>query len=739
LRVKVYTGTQPVAVALIEAKAEHLPPAHGLQQGSAYADSKRLNVPFVFSSNGHLFVEYDRRAGHIGPARPLTEFPTPDELRTRYEAWAGFRLDAPEAAPLLARYPGGEGTRRYYQDAAIRAVLEKLAHCRKQGKPPRALLSLATGAGKTFIATALLQRIAEAGQLRKALFVVDREELRSQAAAALHNAFGANAAVVRAGDAAKNARVLIATYQTLGLDGDADDSDSTATFLTDHYPPDHFSHIILDECHRSAWGRWSPVLTRNPSAAQIGLTATPRELDLGRRTAAATADRQISADNIAYFGEPVYRYDMAQGIEDGYLAACEVVPGRVNVDATGLSSEEILARRPTNARTGAPMLREELREYYAEGHFEDTLLLPDRVQAMCLDLFQFLLETGGPEQKTIIFCVRDHHADAVAIALNNRYADWCAEQGMERAELYAFKCTAASGGNDYLADLRGSARSHFIAATVDLLTTGVDVPVVRNIIFFRYVQSPIAFYQMVGRGTRLDPPSGKLAFRVYDYTNATRLFGAAFVTKFKAPPQPKPDQAESSARPAEPIVQVEGIEVRISHAGKYIVTMVDGKAMPVTVEAYKARLAETLVAEAPTLDEFRQQWVTPSARQALLAHLPDGGRSAQVVRAVDERADYDLYDILAELGYGQAPHTRLQRAAAFSYKHASWLNSLPGSARATLNALATQVAMAGTDGLENPAVFQTPEVVRAGGLAALGVLGRPAEVLRQAKERIFAP
>jgi type I restriction enzyme, R subunit len=68
LRVKVHAGTQPVAVALIEAKAEHLPPAHGLQQGSAYADSKRLNVPFVFSSNGHLFVEYDRRAGHIGPA-----------------------------------------------------------------------------------------------------------------------------------------------------------------------------------------------------------------------------------------------------------------------------------------------------------------------------------------------------------------------------------------------------------------------------------------------------------------------------------------------------------------------------------------------------------------------------------------------------------------------------------------------------------------------------------------------
>ncbi len=80
--------------------------------------------------------------------------------------------------------------------------------------------------------------------------------------------------------------------------------------------------------------------------------------------------------------------------------------------------------------------------------------------------------------------------------------------------------------------MRGASRSHFIAATVDLLSTGVDVPVVENIVFFKYVKSPIAFYQMVGRGTRLHPPSGKLMFRVYDYTNARRLFGQEFLTRF---------------------------------------------------------------------------------------------------------------------------------------------------------------------------------------------------------------
>ena len=100
-------------------------------------------------------------SGLTGSPRPLTEFPTPADLRARYEQAMGFGLESPLAQPLLMRYPGGEGTRRYYQDAAIRAVLEKLAQGEK-----RALLSLATGAGKTYIAVQLLRKIAAAGQLR---------------------------------------------------------------------------------------------------------------------------------------------------------------------------------------------------------------------------------------------------------------------------------------------------------------------------------------------------------------------------------------------------------------------------------------------------------------------------------------------------------------------------------------------------------------------------------------------
>jgi len=183
---------------------------------------------------------------------------------------------------------------------------------------------------------------------------------------------------------------------------------------------------------------------------------------------------------------------------------------------------------------------------------------------------------------------------------------------------------------------------------------------------------------------------------------------------------------------------VEGFEVHVTEAGRYILTMVEGKAMPVTVEEYKERLAAKLVEEAPSLEEFRTHWINPPERRELLGRLPDGGKSVLLVRDLEDMRDYDLYDVLAELGYGLAPRTRVERAEAFNYKHADWLASLPPVTTSTLKALAAQFSQAGTDSLETPYVFQTPEVVRAGGLAALRALGQPAEVLRETKERIFA-
>jgi len=733
LRVRIAADAQPVAVAILEAKPEAKHPEYGLDQAKVYgASAKRLNVPFVVATNGHLWVLFDRRSALTTPLpRPMVEFPTPDELRAAYQGATGVDLTSAAAKPLSVPYRGGETSRRYYQDAAIRAVFEKLARGDK-----RALLSLATGSGKTLIAVNILRRIADAGQLRRALFVCDRDELRAQGLGAFQNLFGSDAAAASGANPQPNARVLIATYQTLGIDSDEADAD----FLETHYPEDYFSHIVIDECHRSAWGKWSKVLTRNPNAVQIGLTATPRQLDYPR-TRDAQDDKAITADNIRHFGEPVYEYDIGQGIEDGYLAACEIVRRDIFLGdspfaerETGIDQADLAGATIADARTGELLKAADARERYEAAQFEARLLLPERVEAMAGDLFDQFIEAGDPEQKTIIFCARDQHADAVAIALNNLYASWCSRNGRRPADPYAFKCTAASHGAEYLADLRGASRNHFIATTVDLLSTGVDVPVVRNIVFFKYVQSPIAFYQMVGRGTRLDPASGKLMFRVYDYTAATRLFGEAFRTKATII---RDTTGQQSPPAAERVIQVQGIDVRVGDAGIAVLTTIDGKSRPITLEEYKERIAASLLRYAPSLDQFRQLWITPPARRDLIAGLPDAGRSAQLVRTIDDMVAFDLYDILAELGYGLDPKTRVDRADAFTYKHQTWLAGLPMRTAATVLALAHQFARAGTEELENPGVLQTPEVLAAGGLPALRLLGSPADVLLATKERLF--
>jgi len=753
LRVIVTAETQPVAVAVIEVKRDTLPPGKGLTQAKGYAKAARLNVPFVFSTNGHMYVEFDRTTGQTTQPIPMAQFPTPTELRQRYETAMGFSLDAEAAKPLLHRYKGGEGARRYYQDAAIRAVFEKVARDQAAGRKPRALLSLATGAGKTFIAANLLKRVDDAGQLRRALFLCDRTELRKNAMGELSNYFGDAARVaMRNSDGrneAQNAAVHVATYQTLGIDKEGDDE----SFLSEFYPPDHFSHIIIDECHRSAWGKWSKILKMNPNAVQIGLTATPRQLTKTEDNEATRQDEQIIADNLAYFGEPVYEYEIAQAMEDGYLAAMDIKLALVDLDARGLTLAEIIQHNPTDAITGKPLTPQEIADRYEANNFEKKIVLPDRVKVMCQDLFGQMLANKvhrgqdgrllGPLQKTIIFCASDPHADMVANEMNNLYAAYCDAKGIERFDPYAFKCTSDSDGNKLISDFRGSARAHFVATTVDLLTTGVDVRPVRNVVFFRYVASAISFYQMVGRGTRIDEPTGKLVFTIYDYTGATRLLGESFETR---PPsgggsggtEPGDDENPPPPTTPDPTVYVEGFAPIVNDLGRFVGTMVDGRLGMVPLEDFKRQMAAILVEAAPTLQDFRDRWVDPPTRREMLDSLVSAGYPPQVVRLIDDMNDYDLYDVIAGVGYGLDPKTKEDRALAFRYKQNDWLSRLPEKTRAAVLAVADQFKHGGTDDLENKYIFETPEVKQAGGVAALKEGGDPADIIRETKARIFA-
>jgi type I restriction enzyme R subunit len=382
---------------------------------------------------------------------------------------------------------------------------------------------LATGAGKTIIATNLLWRLSQAGELPKpALFLCDRDELREQAYTKLKATFGDNARIVKSEqgkNAAQNARIHIATYQTLGLD----DDEGFASFLKENYGEDAFSVIILDECHRSAWGKWSEVLKRNPNAIHVGLTATPRKLYEDKN--ASKEDQEITANNQLYFGEPVYEYPLIQAQEDGYLAACEIVKRKASIDNRVFTKQEILAAGAKDIRTGLTLTETDLtKEEYTGKDFDDELFVELRTPKMCEDLFALLCQNGGPEQKVIIFCTREIHADRVAQHMNNLYTRWCKEQGQAPKDHYAFKCMGgANNGSDMIEPMRGSGQRAFIACTVDLLEAGVDIERLNAVVFFRYIQSSIKFYQMVGRGTRIHEETQKYKFWLYDYTDVTAL------------------------------------------------------------------------------------------------------------------------------------------------------------------------------------------------------------------------
>ena len=747
----VQVGDMPksLPVAVLEAKKENDDPLKGMQQAKGYADCKRFDVKYVFASNGHRYGEYDVFTKLQSGPTDLKDFLTHADLTARYAKDTGIDISQPEAKMLFMADSPAWSQSRYYQDAAIRAAFEKIIKSQQQGEHARVLLTLATGAGKTIIATNLLWRLHEAEQLAKpALFLCDRDELREQAYNKLKAAFGDNVRIVKTKNGenvAKNARIHIATYQTLGLDDDTDD-EQVASFLTEHYPENAFSVIIIDECHRSAWGRWSEVLKRNPNAIQIGLTATPRKLHESEK--ATLEDNEITANNLKYFGEPVYEYTLIQAQEDGYLAACEIVKRKANIDKKVFSKEEILAAKPRDIKTGLPISEEDLtKKEYTGKDFDDDVFIELRTPAMCEDLFKQLCQNGGPEQKVIIFCNREIHADRVAMQLNNLYINWCTRHGHEPKDLYAFKCMGgANNGSNLIEPMRGSGERAFIACTVDLLEAGVDIERLNAVVFFRYLQSPIKFYQMVGRGTRIHEETKKYKFWLYDYTDVTQLFGTEFITK-----RPRPgggnnggdggyegdDEDDDNEEEGPKVAEIKGQRVLINPEGRFILTQRDGRDTPIPVDEYRREMIQRVISEAHNLDEFRELWIEKQKRQQLIDHLLSSNFSPELIRDIEEMTDFDLYDFFGFYGYHARALKRPERGDLYISNNQTWFDGLEDNAATVLKGLGHQFAQGGTDALETPALWEVPEIKTAGGLNALRLLGEPVQVIHGAKERLF--
>lgn len=743
LCVQVGDMPKPLPVAVLEAKKESEDPLKGMQQARGYADTLRFDVKYVFATNGHRYGEYDRFSELINGPFPFADFPPHTDLTTRYANDSGIDLNRPDAEILFQADSPAWAQTRYYQDAAIRAAFEKILRDRQAGLPPRVLLTLATGAGKTIIATNLLWRLNQAGQLPKpALFLCDRDELRTQAYSKLSAAFGNSARVVhteKGQNAARNARIHIATYQTLGLD----DDQGFASFLSEHYGENAFSVIIIDECHRSAWGRWSEVLRRNPGAIHIGLTATPRKLEESAK--ACHEDLEITANNRKYFGDPVYEYTLIQAQEDGYLAACEIVKRKASIDNATFTKDEILRAGVKDVKTGKPLTDADLtKNEYTGKDFDHELFIELRTPKMCEDLFKLLCENGGPEQKVIIFCTREIHADRVAQHMNNLYVRWCKANGQPIKDHYAFKCMGgANNGADMIEPMRGSGERAFVACTVDLLEAGVDIERLNAVVFFRYLQSPIKFYQMVGRGTRIHEETQKYKFWLYDYTDVTNLFGTDFITK---PPRSGGGKkggdggdtgGDDDGGEGPAVAEIGGQYVVINPQGRFILVQRDGRDTPIPVEEYRREMIQRVMAEAHDLEEFRALWIETTKRKSLINHLLGDNFSPEVLRDLDKMNDFDLYDFFGHHGYHARALKRPERGQLYISGNQAWFDAMEAKVATVLKSLGHQFALGGTEALETPTLWDVPEIIQAGGLNALRTLGQPAQVMHEAKGRLF--
>ena len=392
------------------------------------------------------------------------------------------------------------------------------------------------------------------------------------------------------------------------------------------------------------------------------------------------------------------------------------------------------------------ILPEDLKVQYAAREFDDDILLPERINAMCSDLFKRLTAHGGPEQKVSIFCNRDLHADRVAMQMQRLYALWCNEKRATPKDHYAFKCTA-EGGSELIEQMRGSGERCFIACTVDLLATGVDIERLNAVVFFRYLESSILFYQMVGRGARIHEETQKYKFWLYDYTGVTDLFGTDFIT---APPKPrvkKPggdDGDDDGGDGGDPLPLPEmktGHDGTVVVQGRFILQerLVDGvrREVAVPLDEYRQEMIARVLREAATIHDFRGLWVETQKRRQLINHLLGEHYSPDTVRDLMGLAECDHFDLFAHFGYRERALKRPEREAAYLTVHQPWFASVDDKAAIVLKGIGHQFGLGGTDALESELLWEVPEIRRAGGVAALRPLGKPVDVLREAKTRLF--
>jgi type I restriction enzyme R subunit len=525
----------------VEAKKLEVGAANVLEQAKRYSKGapetignwSGYHIPFLYSSNGELIYHLDaRKSSNI--SRQIYQFPTPDALYIEFhqnkETSLKWLIEKPIETPGL----------RSYQKDAIKAYENGLDEGKRQ-----MLLAMATGTGKTFTTVNLVYRMLAAGYAKRILFLVDRKSLAAQSVTAfasfdtprnikfkdeyelysqrfkredfegeaydptvLPNAYLTNP------DDSKTflyvctiQRMAINLYGKGGAFGEDEEGDEEGDALP--IPSHAFDLIIADECHRGYTSKetnvWRNVLNHF-DAIKVGLTATP------------------ASHTVAYFGKPIFNYPLQQAIEEGYLVDYDAVAINSEVLMNGAFLKEGEQVGVIDTATGREQIDqlEDEREF-SSTEIEEKITAPDTNQKIVEELKKYTDEweqRTGRFPKTLIFASNDiamvSHAD--------RLVNICK--------------TVFGRGDDFVAKITGSPTvdrplkkikefrnrpNPSIVVTVDMLSTGVDIPALEFIVFLRPVKSRILWEQMLGRGTRKCNDIDKTHFVIFDCFNGTLI------------------------------------------------------------------------------------------------------------------------------------------------------------------------------------------------------------------------
>ena len=730
-----------IPLAVIEAKDNNHAIGAGMAQAINYGEL--LDVPFSFSSNGDGFVFRDATLtdGVLERNLAMDEFPSPSELWARYCAWKGW---SPEVRKVAESDYAPSKTPRYYQLNAINRTVEAIA----QGQS-RVLLVMATGTGKTYTAFQIIWRLWKSGAKKRILYLADRNILIDQTmvndfrpfkgAMAKLSAHGKGVEVVDAQgkttiehvdlavDKAtkqvnKSYEIYLSLYQAVTGSDDASN-------IYKQFSPDFFDLIVVDECHRGSAAEdsaWREILSYFSSATQIGLTATPKET--------------VDISNAEYFGEPVYRYSLKQGIEDGYLAPYKVI--RVDLD------KDTFGWRPTEGMTDklGNVIEDRV---YTSADMNRKLVLERRDEVVAAKITEYLKATNRYD-KTIVFCEDIDHAARMRQALSNANADLC-----KTRPNYVVQITGDNPeGKRELDNFIDPEKVYpVIATTSKLMSTGVDAQTCKLIVLDQNIKSMTLFKQIIGRGTRLREDLGKSWFTILDFKRATELFAdkdfdgdPVQIYEPKGndpvdPPTPPGDEPDAGPAGVGDPISADPIGPGFTGEGegeprKYVV----GGAVSVAVARERVQYLNAegkLVTESlrdytrinlgkayESLDDFLQAWNSAERKAALIEELERQGVFLDAL-ADEVGKDLDPFDLLLHVAYDQPPLTRRQRAQRVKQRNV--FTQYGPVARKVLEALLDKYADEGITTIEGDNIFSVPPFPE---------LGRPAELVKSFGGRI---